>query len=286
MALVGLVCVKLCVPDHSELPKQQSGTLGTALVKLPVVAPPFEPAQFFKDSADMMIRSFFLQSSVWALSICAARLGSEVLTAHHLCMLLWMLTSYMIDGFADVGLMLGAKYLGGGNFMLWQRLCRTLAILGLSTGCGCAAIMWQMKHSIISLLLDDITDVTRHALDQVWLLIALMQVTNSVVFTYDGLLAAASQFSFVRNSVSFGVIVLFAPMLAVGDSMFHTLLSIWVAKAVLNTWRCVSSVVRINVCLWPQWNQVSEDLDVTLPTPADQEYKAVSPLANQDGMSV
>jgi hypothetical protein len=40
---------------------------------------------------------------------------------------------------------------------------------------------------------------------QVWTLLAVMQISNACVFTYDGLLAAAQDFAFVRNSLVIGV---------------------------------------------------------------------------------
>jgi len=257
----GLVCVAMLLPRKVAGAAIAVADGADSLLaeekpeEVPVEAPAFQPIQFLRDSADMMIRSLFLQSSVWALSICAARLGKDILAAHHVCMLLWMLTSYIIDGYADVGLMLGAKYLGAQRYDLWRGLCQTLALLGVGTGAVCGMLMWVLRDSIITLLLSSSSDATQDALHSVWWLISLMQVTNSIVFTYDGLLAAASQFAFVRNAISFGVVVLFAPTLAAGQYVYRTLLAVWVAKSVLNLWRFASSVVRINICLWPQWKE-------------------------------
>ena len=136
------------------------------------------------------------------------------------------------------------------------RLCNRLAIMGICTGILCALLMWLLKDQIINLLLDSTSTVTRGALDDVWLLLSLMQITNSVVFTYDGLLAAASQFAFVRNVIVFGVTFIFAPAVGVGYSS-GILLGLWLAKAMLNSWRCATSVIRVNGCLFRQWQSTA-----------------------------
>ena len=40
--------------------------------------------------------------------------SGALLCAHHVSLQIWMLTSYVVDGFADVGTMLGGQFLGGG----------------------------------------------------------------------------------------------------------------------------------------------------------------------------
>ena len=41
-------------------------------------APPFRPMEFLRDSANMMLRSLCLQSSLWALCICCRCVGLHV----------------------------------------------------------------------------------------------------------------------------------------------------------------------------------------------------------------
>ena len=62
-----------------------------------------EVCEFYRDASDMIVRSLCLQSSVWALAVCAGNLGSAALAAHQVLLLLWMLTSYIVDGLADLG---------------------------------------------------------------------------------------------------------------------------------------------------------------------------------------
>ena len=50
-----------------------------------------------------------------------------------------MLMSYVVDGFADVGTMLGAKLLGAGEFSAMRALVRRLDVLGVASGAAAAA---------------------------------------------------------------------------------------------------------------------------------------------------
>ena len=47
--------------------------------------------------------------------------------------------SYVVDGFADVGTLLGAKLLGAGEFSAMRALVRRLDVLGVVSGLAAAA---------------------------------------------------------------------------------------------------------------------------------------------------
>jgi len=233
-------------------------------------------AKFYRDSRDTMVRSICLQSSVWALAVCASKLGTAALAAHQVLLLLWMLTSYVVDGFADVGTMVGAKLLGQRKHSDFVILTQRLAFLGVSVGCGAALIVFFSRDTIIHLLLGDggekrddadanedekdkdEFDESVRLLNQAWPFFCLCQVSNSIVFTYDGLLLAAGQFAFTRNVFLLGTLLLYAPALVLGYAGFHTLLAVWAAKALLNFWRAATSVARISWWLPLKWAAADE----------------------------
>ena len=68
-----------------------------------------------RDSLNVLIRSIFLSGSVLAMTLAVAPLGAAALGAHAVVMQLWMVTSYIVDGFADVGTMMGSRLLGAGE---------------------------------------------------------------------------------------------------------------------------------------------------------------------------
>jgi Na+-driven multidrug efflux pump len=94
----------------------------------------------------MMIRSFCLTASLYAMAVCAGRVGPASLAAHQIILSLWSLSSYICDGFADVGTMLGAADVGADRSI--ATLSRRLLLMGVATGALCALLMWLLEDQI------------------------------------------------------------------------------------------------------------------------------------------
>ena len=68
---------------------------------------------FFRDGASMFVRSFLLQGTFFGAMLVASReLGPEGLAAHNVVCQLWTLSSYVVDGFATAGTVVGARLVG------------------------------------------------------------------------------------------------------------------------------------------------------------------------------
>ncbi|GMH70318.1 hypothetical protein TrST_g4871 [Triparma strigata] len=224
----------------------------------------FSPLEFLKNSRDMLIRSLFLQSSMWSMSILASRLGSDILSAHHVALLLWMTTSYVIDGFADLGTMIGSKLLGEGDVKGFKKMTMLLVRMSLATGILCAAIIAMFRDSIIKILLANPTSTSTDALHALWPLLCLAQISNSLVFVYDGIMSGCSQFRFVRNVLVSGILFIFAPTLVFEYTIFPgyiTLVGIWVSKCALNFWRAATSVYRIHCVVLKEYDKEDDKED-------------------------
>ena len=213
------------------------------------------------DSLNVLIRSVLLSSSVLALTVAVAPLGSTALSAHAVVLQLWMLTSYVVDGFADAGTMIGASLIGAGCAHRMRRLTLILAALGLLTGLVAGILLFALRGPLAIAFTRD--PATRQILNHggLWPLLCLMQPVNSLVFVYDGLLYATRSFAYVRNALAAGVLLLFAPALGVTVTYAHTLLGIWGAKVGLNGWRCLTALVRIHCVLWPRWEAAPDTSD-------------------------
>jgi Na+-driven multidrug efflux pump len=244
----------------------------------------FSACSFLRDSSAMMGRSLFLQGSVFAMAAVASQLdrdaetpgggggdGGAVLAAHSIAMQLWMLESNVVDGFADVGTMLGSKMLGalaelqaagGGTAAAAQQQQRELGaalrtltnrvlLLSLATGLGCSVALGAAPTAVQGAFSTD-PAVLAH-LRRVWPLLCAMQVPNAGVFAYDGFIAATRSFAWARNVIGVGVVLLLAPGLALTVSTFRTLLALWCSKAALNAWRLLAAFVLIHVQFWRRW---------------------------------
>ena len=178
-----------------------------------------------------------------------------------------MLTSYLVDGFADVGSMVGAQLLGAGDHLAFGRLTKRLSGLGLASGVVAAAGCAVGRDALIAVLLGDggsssssSSSEDAHAnavalLQQLWPYFCACQVSNAVVFTYDGLLIAAEQFAFARDVLLGGTLGLFLPALLAGFFGTRTLAAVWLAKALLNLWRAAASVARVAWWLPRHWRR-------------------------------
>ena len=70
-------------------------------------------ASFAADGASMFARSFLLQGTFFGAMVVASReLGPAGLAAHNVVCQLWMLSSYVVDGFATAGNVCGARLVG------------------------------------------------------------------------------------------------------------------------------------------------------------------------------
>ena len=221
-------------------------------------------SDYLRASSNMIIRSTLLSASVWALAVVVGNLPSGTATpglgAHAVVLSLWMATSYVCDGFADAGTMLGAKLLAERHYGQVIQVFRRLVAYGLVVGAVCAAGLWFLRDSIVGLFYapsssDKATAAVRAALVAVWPLLCAMQVPNALVFVYDGLIYATQSFAFVRNVMLVGCLAIFAPALALGFHFGHTLLWIWVAKSILNAWRCACAIWLIEIKFARRWRR-------------------------------
>uniref|UniRef100_A0A7S0L012 Protein DETOXIFICATION n=2 Tax=Coccolithus braarudii TaxID=221442 RepID=A0A7S0L012_9EUKA len=202
------------------------------------------------DSINVLLRSVLLSGSVLALNAAAAAQGTAVLAAHAVVLQLWMITSYVVDGFADVGTMLGSRLLGQADVAGFRRLCTKLAVLGTACGVVASFGLGYGEYALSHAFTED-AETLLH-LKSVWPLLCLLQPCNALVFVYDGLLYATQSFAYLRNALFVGVVCVFAPGLAAavawgGDG----LLNVWEAKAALNVWRACTALVRIHLLASP-----------------------------------
>lgn len=204
-------------------------------------------SEYMSASGDIIIRSLLLTGSVYAMSVAAGNLGTPAFAAHQIGITLWMLTSYVCDGFADVGTILGGEILGSSEPDKFNRaivLRDILMLFGVLMGILAAAGMFLFRDPILDLFNVENKKATFILLKSIWPILCAMQVINSAVFVLDGLIYAAHAFRFVRNLMILACIFVFAPLLAFTTfiSYFHSLLYIWVAKTALNSVRAVGAV--------------------------------------------
>lgn len=205
------------------------------------------------DSVNVLIRSLLLHGSLLALTVSTARLGTSraPLNAHAVVLQLWMITSYFADGFADAGTMFGSRLLGAKQTRDLRRLTLILAVLGLAMGSAASALLFGFRDQLIHIFSRD-EQTIQMLKGPLWTLLCGIQPVNALVFVYDGLLYATQSFRYIRNALCLGVLLVFSPALGYAIHL-HTLTALWTAKALLNSWRCLTALLRIHAFHWPTW---------------------------------
>eukprot|EP00730_Choanoeca_flexa_P002403 TRINITY_DN11036_c0_g1_i1.p1 TRINITY_DN11036_c0_g1~~TRINITY_DN11036_c0_g1_i1.p1 ORF type:complete len:457 (+),score=79.97 TRINITY_DN11036_c0_g1_i1:2-1372(+) len=209
-------------------------------------AHPMSLGDYLSAAGNIALRSIVLQLSLYGLTIAAGRIDPAALAANAIAAQLWAVTSYLCDGFADVGTMLGGDMYGRGDYQSLSLLARQLIVYGAVTGLLAAAALGGARRPIQELFTHD--DLTLHHLNQgLWSLVVGMQPVNSLVFVYDGLLYAVQAFAFKRNIVAAGGIFVYLPTMLASMLTAPSLFLAWVAYAGLTAVRFLGAAWQFAV---------------------------------------
>lgn len=183
-------------------------------------------------------RTAFLTISFFILTKCATSLGTDTLAAHQIALQLWLLASFVIDGFAITGTSLGAKQIGADQFQEFRNLGRKLSKLALLMGICFTICYYFAKGPILSLFTHD-PKVLLH-IDSIFWLVILFQPLNALVYIFDGLMFATRQYSYMKKHMAIGFLCIFVPILGLFwfDPQFIWL---WISLVALNSYRVVSN---------------------------------------------
>ena len=225
-----------------------------------------ETIAFATDGASMFVRAFLLQGTFFAAMIVASReLGPHGLAAHNVVCQLWMLSSYVVDGLATAGTVLGARLAGEAAAAAAEgrdpkpvalpslrSICARLLLLGLAFGCAFAAALFALRDAVVSAFTRDPNVVAALVAPETWRTLYLAQPLNALVFVYDGFMYAFQDFAYIRELMEVGVGYAFLPSLAwtaAGRPGGCTLGAVWKCKVGLNAWRAVGLATRVHVWL-------------------------------------
>ena len=209
---------------------------------------------FVKDGLNMLVRSLIMQTTFFIALMCSSRLGSHVLAAHSVINQLWILISYVVDGFAAAAIVLGSRLgahahdpdLAQEAKSNLQKLITRVLGAGLVTGIIASIVFYTQSDAIMHLFTEDarIIEILK---DKTWILLVAVQPINSLVFVYDGLMYASQSFVFIRNYFLLGFFIIFMPVIGLQLTIWKSLWAVWLSKAVFNVWRCLGAAYLIHV---------------------------------------
>lgn len=155
--------------------------------------------RFFTVNANIFIRTVCLVTVFTFFTSASSSMGDTTLAANTLMMQLFILFSYIMDGFAYAGEALTGRYFGAGNRAMLRRTVGGIFIWG-----GVATILFTLSYalwgdSILSLFTDD-DSVLAATSAYIWWAAAIPLASFSA-FLMDGVLVGISRSALMRNSM-------------------------------------------------------------------------------------
>ncbi|GAB4224721.1 MAG: MATE family efflux transporter [Acidobacteriota bacterium] len=197
---------------------------------------------FGAEASNLVVRTGALLAAFFLSTAVATRLGEARLAAHQIGLQLWLFSSFLIDGLAIAGNVLGGRLIGAGAVEEERAVGRRLLIAGTVIGAGFALVYGLAREPIAALFTRDpqVLDPLRAT----WPVIALTQPLNALVYVWDGLLFGRRDFAYLRRHMLIGVLLVFVPLLLALGWARGSLVGVWLALVGLNGYRAASCGAR------------------------------------------
>ena len=140
---------------------------------------------FFKVNRDIFLRTLCLVAVNLFFTSAGARQGAIVLSVNTLLMQLYILFSYVMDGFAYAGEALGGKYFGAGNARAFHDVVKRIFLWGAGITVGFTAAYAIGGPSFLRLLTNEAQVISASGEYFFWAL--LIPVAGVAAFVWDGI---------------------------------------------------------------------------------------------------
>ncbi len=162
---------------------------------------------FFRVNSDIFLRSLALVLVTTFFTSASARMGDVYLAVNSLLMQLFILFSYMMDGFAYAAEALSGRYYGAKDFSTLNRLVKRLFMWGIGLAALFTLIYAVFTDGILRLLTDKENIIAASKDFQVWAL--LFPVAGFAAFLWDGIFIGITASRQMRNSMFVAVAFFF-----------------------------------------------------------------------------
>lgn len=154
---------------------------------------------FFKVNRDIFIRTIALVAVTTFFMSVSARLGNDILSVNALLMQLFILFSYMMDGFAYAAEALTGKFVGANQRTELKSLVKRLFLWGIVIALSFTCFYALFMDQILSILTDKQNIITLSKEYHHWIL--LIPIAGFSAFLWDGVYIGATASRQMRNSM-------------------------------------------------------------------------------------
>ena len=162
---------------------------------------------FFKVNSDIFIRTMALVAVTTFFTSASSRSGKDILAVNALLMQMFILFSYMMDGFAYAAEALTGKFIGANNRSMLKLLVKRLFIWGIIIAVLFTSVYALFLDQILAILTDKQNIIELAGQYQFWVL--LIPVAGFSAFLWDGIFVGATASHQMRNSMLIAVAVFF-----------------------------------------------------------------------------
>lgn len=180
---------------------------------------------FFKVNSDIFIRTMALIAVTTFFMSASSKSGKDILAVNALLMQMFILFSYMMDGFAYAAEALTGKYIGENNRFLLKRLVKRLFVWGTIIALLFTLIYATGMDYILALITDKKNILELSKSYQSWVL--LIPIAGFSAFLWDGVFVGATASHQMRNSMLIAVGAFFLIYFMFSDASANNIL--WLA---------------------------------------------------------
>lgn len=197
--------------------------------------------------APLLVRTLSLRAILMIATAVAARLGDADIAAHQIALSLWNLLAFALDAIAIAGQAIIGRYLGAGDTLGAQAVCRRMVRWGVGSGVVLGLLVVLARPVFIPLFTAD--PVVEDALLPALLVVALAQPVCGVVFVLDGVLMGAGDGPYLARAMLLTLAV-FAPAALLVPIVGGGLTTLWWAMALMMLVRMATLQLRARSGRW------------------------------------
>lgn len=142
-------------------------------------------SRFFSINRDIFLRTTCLVAVMFSFTAFGARQGETTLAVNALLMQMFLLVSYVMDGFAYAGEALGGQFLGASDAHSLRLLVKRLFVFGIATSLLFCTFFIFGGSAFVGLLTDNVS--VRQASAALLWVAAVIPLVSIGAFIYDGL---------------------------------------------------------------------------------------------------
>lgn len=195
--------------------------------------------RFFHINRDIFLRTLCLLSVMAYFTRVGAASGEIILAVNALLLQFYLIASYVIDGFACAGQVLGGHAVGNGDRLEWQAVVRRVFLYGGAVAIGFTLCYFFFTSSFLALLTNDQQVIMAAAPYTPYAV--LIPLISFGAFIWDGLYIGATATKLMLLSVALSAFLFFITYILFADAWGNH--ALWVAlsafllsRSLLQTW--------------------------------------------------